>query len=59
VFDDALARAALWTSLGGRATNSVHAGVHTAFQREFARWHSLLDGAAMTPEPTIVHPARL
>lgn len=59
VFDDALGRAALWTALGGRATDSVHAGVHTAFQREFARWHALLDGAAATPEPAIVHPARI
>lgn len=59
VFDDALARAALWTALGGRATDSVHAGVHTAFQREFARWHTLLDGAAATPAPAIVHPARI
>ncbi|HLP24912.1 MAG TPA: glycosyltransferase family 2 protein [Acidobacteriota bacterium] len=59
IFDDSLARAALRTALGGRATASVHAGVHAAFQREFARWHALLDGAAAAPEPAIVYPARL
>ncbi len=59
LFDDALARAALWTALGGQPSPAVCAGVHRAFQREFARWHTLLDGAATTTEPTVVHPARL
>ncbi|WP_415908519.1 glycosyltransferase family 2 protein [Oleiharenicola sp. Vm1] len=59
VFDDALARAALWAALGGTIAHSVLDGMQSAFEREIVRWHVLLDGAAPPVERSRAYPPRI